>query len=118
CHYRDKALLLMRGIPVREFFLSLFCKAGSHSAGRQMSAHLSAPALRVLSIVGPIGNSALAAVGIAAELKREGQKGLVVCSLGDGGTQQGEFLEAVAEVVREPLPVLFLIEDNEWAIST
>src|SRR5216684_1597901 len=40
CHYRDKALLLARGVPIDEFFLSLFCKAGSHSAGRQMSAHL------------------------------------------------------------------------------
>lgn len=118
CHYRDKALLLMRGVPIREFFLSLFCKAASHSAGRQMSAHLSAPALNVLSIVGPIGNSALPAVGVAAELKRRNRAGLVLCSLGDGGTQQGEFLEAVAESVREELPVLFLIEDNEWAIST
>lgn len=118
CHYRDKALLVMRGVPIREFFLSLLCKAGSHSNGRQMSAHLSCPALNVLSIVGPVGNNALQAVGVASELKRRGKNAIVVCSVGDGTTQEGEYLEAVAEAVRERLPVLFLIEDNRWAIST
>ncbi|HLJ09549.1 MAG TPA: thiamine pyrophosphate-dependent dehydrogenase E1 component subunit alpha, partial [Planctomycetaceae bacterium] len=118
CHYRDKALLLMRGLPYCEFFMSLLCKAGSHSAGRQMSAHLSSPALNVLSIVGPVGNNALQAAGVAAELVHRGRPGIVVCSVGDGSTQQGEFLEAVAEAVRENLSVLFLIQDNGWAIST
>ena len=42
-HYRDKALLLARGLPVEEFFRSLLGQADSHSAGRQMSAHFSAP---------------------------------------------------------------------------
>lgn len=118
CHYRDKALLLARGLPIREFFLSLLCRAGSHSEGRQMSAHLSAPEWKVLSIVGPVGNNALQAVGVAAELKHRGEPGLVVCSTGEGTTQEGEFLEAVAEAVRDELPVLFLIQDNSWAIST
>ena len=43
---------------------------------------------------------------------------VVYCSVGDGTTQQGEFLEACAEASRRALPVLFLIEDNHWAIST
>ena len=67
-HYRDKALMLARGIPLVQFFHSLLCTAASHSAGRQMSAHLSAPALHVLSLVGPVGNNALQAVGVAHEL--------------------------------------------------
>ncbi len=124
-HYRDKALLLARGIPVEQFFHSLLCTASSHSAGRQMSAHLSAPDLHVLSLVGPVGNNALQAVGVAQELvrrrTREGITGpspLVVCAIGDGTTQQGEVLEAIAEAVRSRLPVLFLVEDNGLAIST
>ena len=123
-HYRDKALMLARGIPVEEFFHSLVCTAASHSAGRQMSAHLSAPALHVLSLVGPVGNNALQAVGVAQELalrnarQASGPRPLVVCALGDGTTQQGEVLEAIAEAVRSRLPVLFLIEDNGLAIST
>ena len=117
-HYRDKALLLARGVSPREFFLSLLGKNDSHSSGRQMSAHLSAPELHVLSMVGPVGNNALQAVGVAAATKDEPGRPIVVCSVGDGTTQQGEFLEAVAEAVRSQLPVLFLIEDNELAIST
>jgi 2-oxoisovalerate dehydrogenase E1 component len=118
CHYRDKALLFLRGLPIREFFLSLFCKAESHSAGRQMCAHLSARDLNVLSIVGPVGNNALQAAGVAMEIKSHSGRPIVVCSVGDGTAQQGEFFEAIAEAVREQLPVLFLIEDNRWSIST
>lgn len=117
-HYRDKALMIARGLPVAEFFHSLICTGHSHSAGRQMSAHLSAPALHLLSLVGPVGNNALQAAGVAHEIKRRGEPGLVLCSVGDGASQEGEFLEAIAEAVRSELPVFFLIEDNHLAIST
>jgi len=118
CHYRDKALMLARGVTPRAFFDALFCKHNSHSRGRQMSAHMSDPALKLLSIVGPVGNSALQAAGVAAQVKHNEGAPIVLCSTGDGTTQQGEFLEACAEAVRQHLPVLFLVEDNRWAIST
>jgi 2-oxoisovalerate dehydrogenase E1 component len=117
-HYRDKSLLLARGMPVEEFFLSLLCRAGSHSKGRQMSANFSVPALKICSMPIPVANNALQAVGIAAAIKNEPDNPLVVCSVGDGGSQQGEFLEAVAEAVRWQLPVLFIIEDNQYSLST
>jgi len=117
-HYRDKALMLARGMPVREFFDSLVCNAESHSGGRQMSAHFSVPALNILSVVGPVGNNALQAVGIAQQIIDLPTRPIVVCSLGDGTTQQGEVLEAIAEAVRSSLPVLFLVHDNHYAIST
>lgn len=119
-HYRDKALMLARGIPPEQFFHSLICTAASHSAGRQMSAHLSAPELHILSLVGPVGNNALQAVGVAHELRSQSPEStsVVVCAVGDGTSQQGEFLEAIAEAVRARLPVLFWIEDNRLAIST
>lgn len=117
-HYRDKALLFARGLSIREFLRSSLCRRSSHSHGRQMSAHLSAPHLNVLSIVGPVGNNALQACGIAAAVKLDVRSPIVVCSVGDGTTQQGEFLEAVGEAVRSHLPVLFLIENNRYSIST
>jgi 2-oxoisovalerate dehydrogenase E1 component len=118
CHYRDKALLLLRGVPIQSFFDGLLCKAESSSSGRQMSAHLSDPSRKVLSMVGPVGNNALQAVGVAAAVRDRPGDAIVLCSVGDGTTQEGEFLEACAEAVRHRLPVLFLIEDNQWAIST
>ncbi|MCI0463533.1 MAG: thiamine pyrophosphate-dependent enzyme [Gemmataceae bacterium] len=117
-HYRDKALLLARGIPPEMFFHALLCNAASHSAGRQMSAHMSDPERHILSLVGPVGNNALQAVGVASVVRDQPGQPLVVCSMGDGTTQQGEVLEAIAEAVRSELPVLFWIEDNGYSIST
>ena len=118
CHYRDKALMLARGITPEMFFHSLFCKAASHSQGRQMSAHMCDTSLNILSIPGPVGNHALHAVGVAAQVHEQTDKPIVLCALGDGTTQEGEVLEAIGEAVRRSLPVLFLIENNTWSIST
>lgn len=118
CHYRDKALMIARGITPKAFFDALLCKDESHSRGRQMSAHMCDARLNLLSIVGPVGNSALQAVGVAAAVKHREHEPIVLCSIGDGTTQQGEFLEACAEAVRSQLPVLFLVEDNRFSIST
>lgn len=118
CHYRSRALLLARGIAPREFFDNLLCNARSSSQGRRMSAFFSDPKLKILSMVTPVGNSALQAVGVAEAVRAYGSRPIVLCGLGDGTTQQGEFLEAVGESTRRGLPVLFLIENNCWAIST
>ena len=117
-HYRDKALMLSRGITTEMFFHSLFCKDQSHSRGRQMSAHLSNRELNVMSLVGPVGNNALQAAGAAHVVKKRNPGALVVCSMGEGTTQEGEVLESMAEAVRAQLPVLYLVQDNSYAIST
>jgi 2-oxoisovalerate dehydrogenase E1 component len=118
CHYRDKALMIARGLTAEDFLTSLLCKQTSHSRGRQMSAHMSSVELNLLSLTGPVGNAALQAVGVAEVIKQEKTAPLVLCSVGDGTTQEGEFLEACGEAVRNHLPVLFFVEDNRWAIST
>lgn len=117
-HYRDKALMLARGIQPEMFFHSLFNKDGSHSRGRQMNAHMSAPELNIMSLVGPVGNSPLQAAGVATVIKDKPARPIVLCAVGDGMTQQGESLEGLAQVARDRLPVLVLVEDNAFAIST
>ncbi len=118
CHYRDKALMLARGISVEMFFLATLNKGTSHSVGRQMNAHMSDHSLNIMSIVGPVGNNALQAVGVAETLRNHPNHPITLCSMGDGTIQQGEVLEAIAHAVREQLPLLFLIHDNSLAIST
>lgn len=118
CHYRAKALMVARGAKPEDFFRGFLSKARSHSGGRLMSVHFSDVHLRLFSLLGLVGNSALHAVGVASTLERNPGSPIVVCGIGDGGTQQGEFLEAIAEAVRSQLPVLFLVEDNGYAIST
>jgi len=116
-HYRDKALMLARGMPLVEFFRGLLATGPSHSAGRQMSAHFSQRELNITSIVGPVGNNALHAVGNAQAVKNLPDSPVVLCCVGDGTTQQGEYLEAVAEAVRTNAPVVFVIQNNRWSIS-
>lgn len=118
CHYRDRALLIARGLPLRSFFDAVLCTGDASSQGRQMSAHLCEQRLNIVSMPTPVANNALHAVGVAATLLHAPGNPLAFCSLGDGSTQEGEFYEAVAEASREQLPVLFLIEDNRLAIST
>ncbi len=119
-HYRSKGLLVARGVPVESFFHDILCTSHSQSSGRQMSPLPSYPAKKVLSQNAPMGNHALHAVGVAAELKRSALApgSLVFCSMGDGASQQGEVMEALAEAARAQLPMLFLVEDNGLAIST
>jgi 2-oxoisovalerate dehydrogenase E1 component len=118
CHYRDKALMIARGLNPAEFLDSLLCKDTSQSRGRQMSAFLSSAELNIISQGTPVGNSTLHAVGVAAAIRERDDRPIVVTSAGDGTTQEGEYLEACAEAARSHLPVLFLIEDNQWSIST
>ena len=118
CHYRDKALMLARGLTPKHFFDSLLCNDESSSHGRRMNAFFSDRELKLLSMVCPVGNNALQSVGVAAAVKHQATRPIVVCSAGDGTTQQGEFMEGCAEAWREQLPVLFLVQDNGLAISS
>lgn len=118
CHYRDKALALARGVPPEEFLHMLFGNAASHSGGRRMPGFTSDRELRILSAPTVVGNNAMQAVGVAAAVKEHPEQPLAVCCIGDGGTQEGEFLEAVAEAARSCLPVLFFVQDNRYALST
>lgn len=117
-HYRDRALLLARGVSLACMFESFLGTSTSHSQGRQMSAHFSDRKRKILSTVGPVGNNALQSVGLAQAIHASPDQGIVVCTIGDGSTQQGEFYEAVAEAARGPCPVLFIVENNGLAIST
>ena len=79
-HYRDKALLLARGIPVGRFFDSLLCNADSCSAGRQMTPFMADASRHVLAQNIPVGNHALQAVGIARAVRDEASTGRSCCA--------------------------------------
>lgn len=117
-HYRDKALLVARGLTAGRYFLNLLAREGSDSGGRRMPSFMNDPALHILSMPTLVGNSALQACGVAFAVRDRPSKPIVYCGIGDGGTQEGEFLEAIAEAVRSRLPVLFVVEDNRYALST
>ena len=117
-HYRDRALAYARGVSYETVFYGLFSKGESNSAGRRMPAFPCDPSLNIMSTPTLVGSNVLQAVGVASVIKENDGKPFVTVSVGDGATQQGDFYEAVAEAVRSNLPVLFLIEDNRFALST
>lgn len=117
-HYRDKALMLARGVPLAEIALGYFAKAASSSSGRQMVSHFFEPSLNIAPSATPTGLQCLPSAGIAWGLKRLKTKNVVFCFIGDASTRQGEFFEAIAFAVQEKLPVIFVVEDNGYGIST
>jgi len=118
CHYRDRALLMARGQSVYTMALGFFAKRGSTSEGRQLASHFSSPEHNVISCASPIASQCLPAVGAAWAAKLQQNREVIVCCLGDAGTREGEFYEAWCFAVQENLPIVFVVEDNGYGIST
>lgn len=117
-YYRDRALMLARGLTNDELALAYFAKRDSSSGGRQMPGHYSSRKHNVVSVCTPTGGGLIPATGTAWAMKLKGTDEVVIATIGDAASRQGEFYEAVAFAVQEKLPVIFVIEDNKYGIST
>ncbi len=117
-HYRDQALILARGVTAVTCMNNLYGNAESASFGRRMGPFHTHPDLHIMDMTTVVGNNALHAVGVASAIREQPENPLVYCAIGDGGTQEGEFYEGIAEAVRENVPVLFVVQDNRLALST
>jgi 2-oxoisovalerate dehydrogenase E1 component len=139
-YYRDRALSLALGTTVEEHFLQAVGAAtDTASGGRQMPSHWSSPELHIVTPSSSTATQCLQAVGCAEaalylqqhpeaaephqgdyrEFRKVDFHGdeVVYVSLGDGATSEGEFWEAVSTASNLKLPVLFVVEDNGYAIS-
>lgn len=117
-YYRDRGLMIGRGLTTRQMALDYYAKRDSSSGGRQMPSHYSNRELNIWSVPTPTASQLLPACGIAWGLKMDKKTGVVVTTLGDASTRQGDFYEAICFAQERRLPVLFIVEDNGFGIST
>lgn len=117
-YYRDIGLVLTFGLTPYEFFLQCFAKASDPaSGGRQLPTHWGHTKINLPSQSSPTGTQFLQAVGVALASVKKGKPHIAYVSSGEGTTSQGEFHEAINWASREKLPVLFVIQNNGYAIS-
>jgi 2-oxoisovalerate dehydrogenase E1 component len=116
--YRDRGLVLGRGMTTRQLGLEYFAKRNTGSGGRMMPSHYSDVDLHIWSVPTPTGSQLLPACGMAWGIQLDGKKNIVVATVGDAATRQGDFFEAVCFAKERKLPVLFVVEDNAYGISS
>ena len=117
-YYRDMMMYLMLGGTEQEVLLHHLAKADDpNSGGRQMAEHFGNKERNILTISSSVGAQFLPAVGTAMAIQRDGKDAYVYCSCGDGATSQGDFHEALNWAARAAAPVLFVVQDNGYAIS-
>ena len=117
-YYRDMAVMLSLGVKPEEIFLHMLGRADDPmTGGRQMPCHWASKEFNVPTQSSPTGTQFLQAVGAALAQKKKGIDAVVYVSSGEGTTSNGEFHEAINWASREKIPVVFVIQNNKWAIS-
>jgi len=119
-YYRDRALALALGVTPKDMFLqAVGSEEDTASGGRQMPSHWSSPRLHIVSGASPTGTHYVQAVGCAhaTRLLDPNSDAITMVSSGEGATSEGEFWESLNVACLDRLPVLYLIQDNGYAIS-
>jgi 2-oxoisovalerate dehydrogenase E1 component alpha subunit len=118
-HYRGLANSIVRGLTMKEWMLAVFAKADDPlSAGRNIPGGCySYRALKIAPVSQVVASWIPKASGIAYAAKLRGDRTVTLCTFGDGATSQGEFHEGVNFAAIHRLPVVFVCENNSYAIS-
>lgn len=117
-YYRDRSFAIGLGCPIDEIIGACLARdVPHHSGGRMMPEHFTHRALRIPCQSSCVGSQFLQAVGVAKAVQLQGKDDIVYVSAGDGATSQGDFHEALNFSCLHHLGVIFVIQDNGWAIS-
>ncbi|HSN81428.1 MAG TPA: pyruvate dehydrogenase (acetyl-transferring) E1 component subunit alpha [Polyangiales bacterium] len=116
--YREHGHALVRGVPAGEIMAEMYGKANGCSGGRGGSMHLFCAERRFYGGHAIVGGGFPIAAGLALADKMKGEARVTACFFGDGATDEGEFHETLNLTALWKLPVLFLCENNQYAMGT
>jgi 2-oxoisovalerate dehydrogenase E1 component alpha subunit len=116
-HYRDQGGLLIRGATVQDMAHQCFGNSTDKSKGRQMPVHYAFRDQNYFSVSSPLATQVIQGAGAAHAMKYKGAKTVVLTGFGDGSSSEGDFHVAMNWAGVYKLPIVFLLENNQWAIS-
>ncbi|MGH7684554.1 MAG: thiamine pyrophosphate-dependent dehydrogenase E1 component subunit alpha, partial [Vulcanimicrobiaceae bacterium] len=118
-YYRNTGISIACGLPVEDVFRSQFARATDTTLGRSIINHVSARSRGIASISSIIAAQCTHAAGAAYAFRYRGENDrAVLCTFGEGATSEGEWHEAMNFASIHQVPVIWLCENNQWAIST
>ena len=115
--YRDPGTCLVKGVPMSALWDQIMGNSADEAKGRQMPVHWGFSKWKIVSLSSPIAAKLPHAVGVAYAAKYRREKSVVLASLGEGATSQGEFHAAMNFAGVWKTPVVFFCENNQYAIS-
>lgn len=115
--YRQAGILILRGAPLEQIVDQWYGNEGDISKGRQMPVHYSFRSINFVSISSPIATQLTQATGAAMAAKYRGDDTVFMTYCGDGGTSENDFHSALNFAGVYQSPVVFVVENNQWAIS-
>ncbi len=117
-YYRDLVVVMALGMTAEEILRSVMGRVGDPNSGaRQMPSHFSSRRLRVISQGSAVATQCLHAVGAGLAAKVRGERSVAITYVGEGGTSEGDFHEALNFASVHKLAVIFVVENNNYAIS-
>lgn len=116
-YYRDTGLVLALGVPPVEIFGQMMATRADPSRGRQMPAHPGSKGLNVFTVASPIASHIPPAVGTALSMKLGGKGDVTVTTFGEGATSEGDFHAAINFAGAQGAPIVFVCQNNRYAIS-
>ncbi len=116
-HYRDQGIPLLKGIPMEKMAHQCFGNVNDNTKGRQMPVHYSFRDINYYSISSPLGVQIIQAAGAAYGQKQRGTKQVSMVFFGDGTSSEGDFHSGMNFAAVTKSPCIFMLENNQWAIS-
>ena len=116
--HRNLGVWTARGVPLKRLFCQLMGKAGGFTKGRDRTFHFGLPEHRIIGMISHMGAMLPVACGLGLAAQYKGDEAVALALVGEGASREGDFHEALNLAAVWKLPVIFVAENNQWAIST